>query len=71
MVIALKSYLSEKKTATLKELCLYLQQSPDTVRQILSFWLMKGCVLAVTSESPCSTCTGCSKGATTESYQWI
>ena len=68
MLIALRDYLSSQGVATLAELSLRFDVSPDAMRGMLSHWMRKGCL--VLEQSGCNKgCVSCSQEQL-EMYRW-
>lgn len=67
----IKRYLSARGQATLADMALHFQSSPDAVRGMLDVWAGKGKVrrrpAAVSCGSSCSKC----EPASVEIYEWI
>ena len=71
MLLEIKAYLSEQKTANLQELSLHFKKQPDTMRCMLRHWVCKGKVCYLSKPAGCgSRCQQCLP-TTTEIYQWI
>lgn len=60
ILIDVKNYLVEKKSATLVQIANYFQQRPEVVRDMLLHWQRKGKVQLATKPSGCgSRCLQC------------
>ena len=71
MLLDIKQYLTEKKTANLETLALHFQQPPDNIRCMLGHWIRKGKVSALTKPSACGRYCQFCKPELTEVYQWV
>ena len=71
MLLAIKHYLSVKKTAHLKELSLHFNQPPDVMRLMLQHWIRKGQIQAGPKPAGCGVqCHAC-KPEIAEVYEWL
>ena len=67
----IKRYLSERGQATLADMALHFQTSPDAVRGMLEVWAGKGKVRRHLTDPSCgSSCSKCDP-ASVEIYEWI
>jgi len=67
----IKRYLSERGQATLADMALHFQSSPDAVRGMLEVWAGKGKVRRHLANPSCgSSCSNCDP-ASVEIYEWI
>jgi hypothetical protein len=67
----IKRYLSERSQATLADMALHFQSSPDAVRGMLEVWSGKGKVRRHLANPSCgSSCSNCDP-ASVEIYEWI
>ena len=67
----IKRYLSERGQATLADMALHFQSSPDAVRGMLEVWAGKGKVRRHLTDPSCgSSCSKCDP-ASVEIYEWI
>jgi hypothetical protein len=67
----IKRYLSERGQATLADMALHFQSSPDAVRGMLEVWAGKGKVRRHLTDPSCgSSCSQCDP-ASVEIYEWI
>ncbi len=67
----IRHYLAGRGQATLGEIALHFDASPDAVRGMLEQWVRKGKVRRHTPRAGCgSSCSRCDP-ATTEIYEWI
>lgn len=70
ILIEIKKYLSDKKTANLQELAFHFNQPPETMRQMVAHWVRKGKVMVLPKPLSCGTgCTQC-KPEWAEEYCW-
>lgn len=71
MLIAIKHYLSHKRTVNLKELSLHFKKQPDMMRLLLQHWIRKGKVKRAPNPVGCGTrCQSCLPGIA-EVYEWV
>lgn len=71
MLLEIKRYLSEKKTANLQELSLRFKKQPDTMRCMLQHWMRKGKICRAAQPVGCgSKCQLC-KPTIAEVYSWV
>ncbi len=78
MLMAVRSYLQQRGTASLADMANHFHTSADALRGMLGHWERKGCVTCRESAS-CSigTCGGgsgcccCNSAAALEVYEWI
>ena len=67
----IKRYLMSQKQATLADIALHCDASPDAVRGMLEQWIRKGKVAKTLAGSSCGgSCTRCDPAAV-EIYQWL
>ncbi len=67
----IKRYLSARGQATLADMALHFQSSPDAVRGMLEVWAGKGKVRRHLATASCgSSCSKCDP-ASVEIYEWI
>ena len=66
----IKRYLMSQKQATLADIALHFDASPDAVRGMLEQWIRKGKVAKTLAGSSCGgSCTRCDPAAV-EIYHW-
>ena len=67
----IRHYLAERGQASLGEIALHFDASPDAVRGMLEQWMRKGKVRRHTPRAGCgSSCNRCDPAAT-EIYEWV
>ena len=67
----IKRYLAARGQATLADMALHFQSSPDAVRGMLEVWAGKGKVRRHLAAASCgSSCSKCDP-ASVEIYEWI
>ena len=67
----IKRYLSARGQATLADMALHFQSSPDAVRGMLEVWAGKGKVRRHLAAASCgSSCSKCDP-ASVEIYEWV
>ncbi len=67
----IKSYLMQRREASLADIALHFESDPNAVRGMLETWISKGKVARRPSTSACGdSCCQCDP-ATTEIYQWL
>ena len=67
----IKRYLSARGQATLADMALHFQSSPDAVRGMLDVWTGKGKVRRHLAAASCgSSCSKCDP-ASVEIYEWV
>ena len=67
----IKRYLSVRGQATLADMALHFQSSPDAVRGMLEVWAGKGKVRRHLAAASCgSSCSKCDP-ASVEIYEWV
>ena len=70
-LIDIKNYLMRVKVSSLASLCSFLNAEPDTLRQMLKLWILKGKVRQYTKTPACgSKCSSCPSDMT-EIYEWL
>jgi len=71
MILAdIRDYLQQRGEATLADIALHFNTSPDAVRGMLEIWVRKGKVFRQSATTSCGTsCTQCNP-ASTEIYIW-
>ena len=68
----IKTYLSEKKTIALGELCIHFDTEPDAMRGMLEHWIRKSKVKKHAIEESCNNgCLECSNHDAMEIYEWV
>jgi predicted ArsR family transcriptional regulator len=70
MLSDLKHYLRERPAATLADIALHLDVSPDVARAMLERWERKGQVQRLDSGNACGGCDLCQPGGR-ELYRWV
>jgi putative ferrous iron transport protein C len=65
----LREYLSERRQASLAEMAVHFDASPDAVRGALGHWLAKGRARKLDVGETCSGCTKGCKGE--ETFEWL
>ena len=70
MLLAIKHYLVERKTANLQELAAHFHQSPEVMRDMMAHWIRKG---KVTCFKPAGCGTRCQQCLPkfAETYLWV
>jgi len=72
---AVKSYLRERGRASLHELALRLDSTPEAVRPLVELWIAKGQARAVTPEDGPScrsgSCGSCCGGTEPAVFEWL
>lgn len=72
MLLSLKTFFKEHKTATLQELALHFCKEPQIIRCMLEHWIRKGKICRLRKPSNCGTkCQLCQPQLFTEIYEWI
>lgn len=68
-----KSYLTDRKIATLGDIALHFDMEPDAVRGILDIWIMKGRVRIHQSDDCQGGCcgSGCGDHGNKDIYEWL
>jgi putative ferrous iron transport protein C len=67
----IKRYLQEHRQASLSDLSLHFDTTPDAMRGMLEQWIHKGRVSRTILESGChKSCSACSCHGETEIYAW-
>lgn len=67
----IKSYLMQRREASLADIALHFDSHPDAVRGMLETWISKGKVARRLATNSCgSSCCQCDT-ATTEIYEWL
>ena len=69
MLTDLKTYLSERPSATLTEIARRFSSDPEALRPMLDHWVRKGKVRR-TAGAACHGCASCA-AADIEIYEWI
>lgn len=65
----LREYLSERRQASVAEMAMHFDASPDAVRGALSHWLAKGRARKLDRREICSGCgCGCKSA---EVFEWL
>ncbi|MCG8427973.1 MAG: FeoC-like transcriptional regulator [Chromatiales bacterium] len=66
---AIKSYLQQRGQATLTDIAIHVDSTPDAVRGMLEMWIAKGKVQRQQMDETCGSCCKCEQAAT-EIYIW-
>lgn len=70
-LLAIKNHMMQVKTSSLSALCILFNAEPETIRCMLSHWMVKGKIRKCLKEPACgSKCFKCPT-ATTEIYEWV
>ena len=70
MLAAVRDYLQQRGQATLSDIALHFDISPEVARQMLEIWVRKGKVQRTRATASCGTsCSQCDPAAT-ELYSW-
>jgi len=68
MLGEIRDYLRQRGTASLREIAIHFDTSPESARLALTYWMNKGKVQAI--DPACdSNCSGC-QGGTEPLYCW-
>lgn len=69
----IRSYLSERKMAPLRDIALHFDSDPDALRGMLDHWIRKGKVRRHQDDGCRSNCCGgCGEGGEhKEIYEWL
>lgn len=71
MLLSIKAFLKEQKTANLQELSLHFCKQPQIMRSMLEHWIRKGRVCRLGKTAGCGTkCQFC-PSQFAEIYQWV
>lgn len=71
MLLSIKKFLKEQKSANLQELSFYFCKHPDTMRYLLAHWIRKGKIRLVVKPKNCGIkCQAC-QPQFAEVYQWV
>ncbi len=65
-----RDYLEQHQRASLNDLAIHFQTSPDAMRGMLDQWINKGKV----RQCPASACASCARGCASapgDSYEWV
>ncbi|MFV9990760.1 MAG: FeoC-like transcriptional regulator [Coxiella endosymbiont of Dermacentor nuttalli] len=71
MLLSLKSFLRERKTANLQELSLHFCKQPQIIRSMLEHWIKKGKICRLGRPADCETRCQICHSQFTEIYKWI
>jgi len=72
MLIGIKNFLLQKKTASLGEIASYCKADTDVVRGALEQWVHRGKVKKMESGKLCKGCSSfCSVTDDMEIYEWV
>ena len=70
-LLAIKTYLQQKKVANLEQIATSIHSTPEAVRPMLAHWIRKEKVLRIDNPVGCgSSCTQCSTD-NRETYMWL
>jgi hypothetical protein len=71
MLAAVRNYLRQRGQATLGDIALHFDVSPEVARQMLEIWIRKGKVRRTSATPSCGTsCSQCDP-VVTEIYSWM
>lgn len=73
MLLSIKKFLREQKSANLQELSFYFCKHPDTMRCLLAHWIRKGKIrymVVKPNKSGGTKCQSC-QPQFAEVYQWV
>ena len=71
MLLSIKIFLKERKSANLQELSFHFCKHPDIIRCLLAHWIRKGKICHLTKPKGCGIkCQAC-EPQFTEVYQWV
>ncbi|QTS84175.1 FeoC-like transcriptional regulator [Coxiella endosymbiont of Amblyomma nuttalli] len=71
MLLSIKTFLKERKSADLQELSLYFCSHPDAMRYLLAHWIRKRKICRLTKPKGCNTKCQVCQVQFTEVYQWV
>lgn len=70
MLLAIKHYLHDKRTANLDELAWHFKLQPEVLRPMLEHWIRKGRLVRCVRDKPCgSPCASC-RPTCNEIFEW-
>jgi putative ferrous iron transport protein C len=70
-LIELKQYMQQVKITTIQQLCTVFSIEAETLRCMLSHWIIKGKIRSCIRKPACgSTCFKC-PAANAEMYEWV
>jgi len=70
-LLEIRAYLMNVKISSLAALAAYFDRDVEILRQMLRFWVQKGCVRCFTKTAACGgSCAKCPSAAT-EIYEWL
>lgn len=69
MLTAVRTYLRARPFASVQDLALHLQVSPEVARDLCQRWISKGRIERVDCSPGCANCQLC-QGTATELYRW-
>ena len=67
----LKIYLSSRGRASVAEMAVHFDSSPEVVRALVDRWRSRDCIRLVRHCGLCSGGGDCGNSAATEVYEWI
>jgi putative ferrous iron transport protein C len=70
MLLELRDYMIQKRSANLQEIAWHFKQTPETVRCLLAHWIRKGKVCQSERPPNCGTKCQLCKPANAEIYRW-
>lgn len=70
MLIEVKHYIQKYEMVTEQEVAQHFNLPLTLAHSLLSFWLDKGLIEAITSDQACGTCHGCNNNEQIR-YRWI
>lgn len=71
MLLSIKTFLKERKSADLQELSFHFRKHPDTMRLLLAHWVRKGKICHLVKPTGCCTkCQSC-QSQFAEVYHWV
>lgn len=71
MLLSLKAFLKERKTANLQELSLHFCKEPQIMRCMLEHWIRKGKICRLGKSAACGTKCQLCQPQFAETYEWI
>lgn len=71
MLLSIKTFLKERKSANLQELSLHFCKHPDTMRCLLAHWIRKGKICRLVKPKGCGTKCQVCQPQFAEVYQWV
>lgn len=71
MLLSLKAFLKEQKTANLQELSLHFCKEPQIIRCMLEHWMRKGKICRLGKPTGCGMKCQLCPSKFSEIYQWV